>query len=67
MGTTSCPASHRLAGTVSTETYPGIDLRGGFTILALPDHAAAREWARKIAVACGCSQEVREFMDDAGC
>jgi hypothetical protein len=51
-------------GTVSTETYPGIDIRGGFTLLELPDRAAAEEWARKIAVACRCSQELREFMYD---
>ena len=52
-------------GTVSTETYPGVDITGGFTILDLPDRAAAEEWARRIAVACRCSQELREFMDDA--
>jgi hypothetical protein len=51
-------------GTVSTETYPGIEITGGFTILELPDRAAAEEWARKIAAACRCSQELREFMYD---
>lgn len=51
-------------GTVNTETYPGVDIRGGFTILELPDRAAAEEWARKIATACRCSQELREFMYD---
>lgn len=51
-------------GTVSTETYPGIEIKGGFTVLELPDRAAAEEWARKIAVACRCSQELREFMYD---
>jgi hypothetical protein len=51
-------------GTVSTETHPGIDIRGGFTILELPDRAAAQEWARKIAAACRCSQELREFQYD---
>lgn len=50
-------------GTVSTETYPGIEIKGGFTILELPDRAA-EEWARKIAAACRCSQELREFMYD---
>jgi hypothetical protein len=51
-------------GTVSTETYPGVDIKGGFTILELPDRAAAEEWARKIAVACRCAQELREFQYD---
>ena len=51
-------------GTVSTETYPSIEIKGGFTILELPDRAAAEEWARKIAAACRCSQELREFMYD---
>jgi len=49
-------------GTVSPGTYPGSHLTGGFTVLEVPDRAAAEEWARKIAVACRCSQELREFM-----
>ena len=49
-------------GSVSTEIYPGSHLTGGFTVLELPDRAAAEEWARKIAVACRCSQELREVM-----
>jgi hypothetical protein len=52
-------------GTVSTETYPGSEIKGGFTVLELPDREAAEAWARKIATACRCSQEVREFMYDA--
>jgi hypothetical protein len=51
-------------GTVSTDTYPGIDIKGGLTVLELPDRAAAEAWARKIATACRCSQELREFMYD---
>ena len=51
-------------GSVSTETYPGTDIKGGFTILELPDRQAAEVWACKIAVACRCSQELREFMFD---
>jgi hypothetical protein len=53
-------------GSVSKETYPGSVLKGGLTILELPDRQAAEEWARKIAVACRCSQELREFMYDPG-
>ncbi len=51
-------------GSVSTEIYPGTEFNGGFTVLELPDREAAVEWARKIAVACRCSQELREFMYD---
>jgi hypothetical protein len=51
-------------GSVTAETYPGTEIRGGFTILELPDREAAEEWARKLAVACRCSQELREFGYD---
>jgi hypothetical protein len=51
-------------GTVAPEVYPGSDLTGGFTVLELPNREAAVEWARKIAAACRCSQELREFMYD---
>ena len=51
-------------GSVSKEIYPGSYLKGGYTILELPTRADAVEWARKIAVACHCSQELREFMYD---
>ena len=51
-------------GSVSADVFPGSELNGGFTVLELPTHEAAVEWARKIAVACRCSQELREFMYD---
>jgi hypothetical protein len=51
-------------GSVSTETYPGSELKGGFTVLELQTREDAIEWARKIAVACRCAQELREFMYD---
>ncbi|WP_342237600.1 YciI family protein [Inquilinus sp. OTU3971] len=51
-------------GAVSAEIYPGSHLKGGFTVLELPTREDAVEWARKIAVACCCSQELREFMYD---
>jgi len=49
-------------GTVRTETHPGSRITGGLTVLDLPDRAAAEDWARKIAAACRCAQEVRELM-----
>ena len=51
-------------GSVAAEIYPGSDLTGGFTVLELATREEAVEWARKIAVACRCSQELREFMYD---
>ncbi len=51
-------------GSVSAEIYSGSELKGGFTVLELPTREDAVEWARKIAVACRCSQELREFMYD---
>ncbi|NIJ37755.1 hypothetical protein FHR22_002458 [Sphingopyxis panaciterrae] len=51
-------------GSVSAGIYPGSRLTGGFTVLELPTRDAAVEWARKIAVACRCAQELREFMYD---
>ncbi|WP_070157833.1 YciI family protein [Sphingobium phenoxybenzoativorans] len=51
-------------GSVSTGTYPGSVLKGGFTVLEIPTREEAVEWARKIAAACRCAQELREFMYD---
>ena len=51
-------------GSVSTTIYPGSELKGGFTVLELPTREDAVEWARKIAAACRCSQELREFGYD---
>jgi hypothetical protein len=52
-------------GTVTDGTYPRTtELDGGFTVLDAPSRAAALEWAAKMAAACRCAQEVREFMPD---
>jgi hypothetical protein len=51
-------------GSVSTGTHPGSRLNGGFTVLELPTREDAVKWARKIAVACRCAQELREFGYD---
>jgi len=37
---------------------------GGLTIVDVPSRKEALEWAAKIAVACRCAQEVREFLPD---
>ncbi|WP_126974847.1 YciI family protein [Frigidibacter oleivorans] len=51
-------------GPVTPGTHPGSRLTGGFTVLELPTRAAAEDWARKLAAACRCPQELRAFMDD---
>ncbi len=51
-------------GTVTAGSYPGNRITGGFTVLELPDRAAAEDWARRIAKACRCPQELRVFMYD---
>lgn len=52
-------------GTITPGTYPQTgELDGGFTVLDVPSREAAVQWAAKIAAACRCTQEVREFMPD---
>jgi hypothetical protein len=49
-------------GTVTDGTYP--EAVGGFCVVDVPSREEALAWAAKIAVACRCAQEVREFMSD---
>jgi hypothetical protein len=52
-------------GTVTNETYPQTKaFDGGFCVLELPSREAAVQWAARIAGACRCSQELREFGFD---
>src|SRR4029079_3403990 len=52
--------------TITTGTYPQtMELDGGFTVLDTPTREAAVEWAAKIAAACRCPQEIREFARDS--
>ena len=52
-------------GTVTNETYTQTkEFDGGFCVLELPSREAAIQWAAKIAQACRCSQELREFQYD---
>ena len=52
-------------GTVTNETYPQTrEFNGGFCVMELPSREAAVQWAAKIATACRCSQELREFGYD---
>ncbi|MGP9536895.1 YciI family protein [Brachybacterium sp. AOP43-C2-M15] len=53
------------AGTVLEGTYPETRrIEGGYAVLEVGTRDEAIEWARRIAVACRCAQEVRVFGDD---
>ena len=53
-------------GTVTNGPYPETKaVIGGFSIIEVPSREEALEWAAKIAVACRCAQEVREFVPDS--
>ena len=52
-------------GVAVNATYPQTkEFDGGFCVLDLPSREAAIQWAAKLAKACRCSQELREFMFD---
>jgi hypothetical protein len=52
-------------GTITNQTYPQTrEFDGGFCVLELPSREAAIQWAARIARACRCSQELREFGYD---
>lgn len=51
-------------GSVSDETYPGVNITGGFLVLELSSRQDAVEWAGRVAAACRCPQELREFGYD---
>ena len=52
-------------GTITYGPYPVSKKRlGGIAIVDVPSRKEALEWAVKIAVACRCTQDVREFLPD---
>jgi hypothetical protein len=52
-------------GTVTAGPNPETKaVLGGFSIIEVASREEALEWAAKIAVACRCTQEVREIMYD---
>lgn len=52
-------------GTATNATYAQTrEFDGGFCVLELPSREAAVQWAARIAAACRCSQELREFQYD---
>lgn len=48
-------------GTVADGPEPKAYI-GGFSVVDVASREEALEWAAKIAVACRCAQEVREFV-----
>ena len=52
-------------GSTKADTYPQTkELSGGFCVLELPSREVAIQWAAKLAQACRCPQELREFHFD---
>ena len=60
------PAMVVADGTCTSETYRQTrEFDGGFCVLELPSREVAVQWAAKLAEACRCAQELREFYYDA--
>ena len=52
-------------GSCTTETYRQTkEFDGGFCVLELPSRTVALQWAARLAAACRCAQELREFYYD---
>lgn len=52
-------------GSVTDGPYPETkEMVGGFVVVDVPSRDEAVRWAKEIAVACRCAQEVREIMPD---
>ena len=50
-------------GTITPGPNPAQrDFMGGFTVVEVASRDEAHRWAAKIAAACRCAQDVREFM-----
>lgn len=58
------PVLVRADGSTSGAIYPDSHLDGGFCVMEVPDRAEAERWAARLARACRCPQELREFMYD---
>ena len=52
-------------GNCTAQTYRETrEFDGGFCVLELPSRAQAVQWAARLATACRCAQELREFYYD---
>lgn len=52
------------SGAVIGESYPGSRLEGGYSIIETATRDEALHWAGRIAEACRCAQEVRQWQFD---
>jgi hypothetical protein len=65
INTDAAPVVVAADGRCTSETYRETrELDGGFCVLELPSRADAVQWAARIAAACRCAQELREFFYD---
>ena len=52
-------------GSVTAGTYPETArIEGGYTVIEAATREEAESWAARIATACRCAQELRQFGDD---
>lgn len=59
------PVTVAANGSCTTETYQQTkEFDGGFCVLELPSRELALQWAARLAAACRCAQELREFYYD---
>lgn len=59
------PAMVAADGSCTSDTYRQTrEFDGGFCVLELPSRAQAVQWAARLASACRCAQELREFYYD---
>ena len=59
------PVTVAADGSCTSGTYRETrEFDGGFCVLELPSRAEAVRWAAKLAAACRCAQELREFYYD---
>jgi hypothetical protein len=66
INTEAAPQKVAADGSTTNDTYPQTrEFDGGFCVLELPTREAAVQWAAKLAAACRCAQELREFGFDA--
>ncbi len=64
--TSIAPVMVQPDGVTLDRTYPQTkNFDGGFCVMELPSREDAIRWAAKIAAACRCAQELREFGYDA--
>lgn len=51
-------------GSILEGAYPDVRITGGLAVLEVPTREEAIAWARRMATACRCPQELREFGYD---